>query len=138
MYTRNNKSPSQLHAYQVASAALFIALVLSGCVDSPLNQTSEERSIAEAHASIDTRTWRIPDQVEIAIAQTEARRRWPEFVKAYAKWTPTPQEKPNVEILKKTDCFEVKIPVTVLFATEHIWMHVTALRLKMGNQLTPL
>jgi uncharacterized protein YegJ (DUF2314 family) len=127
MCTTAMKSSPLRPTRSIISAAILVVFLLSGCVSS-LSQTAEERSIYGQHVSDDTRTWRSPDEAEIGVAQLEARRRWPEFVKAYTEWNPTPPDKKqNDEVLKKEECFEVKIPLTVLFATEHIWMNVTAL-----------
>jgi len=102
---------------------IFVALFLTGCQRTPfpLDQTNDERAIAAYHRSSDTRTWRYPEAVDIGIAQKEARKRWPEFVEAFEKRkNPTAGEKQFV-------FYEVKIPVGVAFATEHMWMRVIAI-----------
>jgi uncharacterized protein YegJ (DUF2314 family) len=108
---------------QIALVVVLAVLSLSAC-ECSLSQTEVERSVLNMHRAPDIRSWRNPDESEIAIAQAEARRRFNQFRIAYDTWKPASQSK---ESLKKEECFEVKIPVSMLLITEHIWMNVTAL-----------
>jgi len=110
------------------SGLFFAALTLAGCHPTPfpLQQTTDERSIASYHRSSDSRTWHQADDAEIALAKKQAMKRWPEFIQAFSNRPKAPLVKTKEQrTASEFESFEVKIPVGAGFATEHMWMHVS-------------